>query len=335
MALAASQAAQGDYSASLNTYGEILKTDPLDRSALDGQLNAAMLWTENFSVLVPEGAQASDVAGPQLDRILTTLEAGLARTQGPRAADIQAHLGWAHWLNQHIAAREFGSAAETTFRAALATDPQNAYAHAMLGNWLLQTGGDFAEAVQHFRTAVATGKARPFVRQLQIGGLLSHDDAASRAELFRVASQMRTDSEPLESDSRRRIVDFCCNPTLASHAELTASLSAVGPDDAWQTYVWLDNVQREGSDAALQALTRSFIQANLLEIGGKRRTLSHIFVSSRHSWRSSQDRSKTLWTRLSCGCSTSREVRTSPRLGSLSRDFSSLQPCVLSGCSDP
>jgi Tfp pilus assembly protein PilF len=269
LVLAQSQAAQGNYSASLDTYGDLLKTDPLDRSAQDGQLNTAMLWTENFSVLVPEGGDASAVAGPQLDRILTTLESGLAHANGPRTADIQAHLGWAHWLNQHIAAREFGSAAETNFRAALASDPQNVYAHAMLGNWLLQTGGDFADAVQHFRTAVATGNARPFVRRLQIGGLVSHDDEASRAELFTVANQMRTGSEPLDSDSRRRIADFCCNPGLTSHSELVASLSAVSTNEAWQTYVWLDDVQPEGSDATLQALTRSFIQANLLEIGGK------------------------------------------------------------------
>jgi len=270
LVLAQSQAAQGDYAVSLDTYGDLLRTDPLDRSAQEGQLNTAMLWTENFSVLVPEGGKASDVAGPQLDRILTTLESGLARTEGPQKADIQAHLGWARWLNQHIAAREFDSAAETNFRAALVSDPQNVYAHAMLGNWLLQTGGDFGEAVQHFTAAVATGKARPFVRRLQIGGLLSHDEDASRPELFRVANQMRSSSEPLDSDSRRRIVDFCCNPTLNSHTVIAASLSAVDPDNAWQTYVWLDEAQGGGSDAALQTLTRSFIQANLLEIGGKR-----------------------------------------------------------------
>jgi len=270
LGLAASQAAQGAYSAALDTYDEVLKSDPLDRSALDGELNEAMLWTENFSVIVPEGGSASDAAGPALDRMMATLEAGMTRAQGSRRADVQAHLGWAHWLNQHIAEREFGSAAEDHLRAALAADPNNVYAHAMLGNWLLQTGGDVGEAVQHLEAAVATGQARPFVRRLEVGGLLSRDQAGSRAELFRVANQMRTGNEPLDADARRRIMNFCCDPMLTSHAELAASLAAVGPDDAWNTYLWLDNLPKEGADARAQAWMRRFIQANLLEIRGER-----------------------------------------------------------------
>ncbi|HEX4036751.1 MAG TPA: hypothetical protein VHX37_01720 [Acidobacteriaceae bacterium] len=270
LAAAATQAEGGDYSTALDGYAAILKNNPADQTALDGELDAATEWTENFRVSVPEGGKASDAAGPDLDRILATLEAGLARTKGSRKADVQAHLGWAHWLNQRIAEREFGSAAETNLRDALATDPKNAYAHAMLGNWLLQTGGDFSEAVEHFHTAVATGHARPFIRQLEVGGLLSRDNGAGRAELFRVADQMRAGNEPLDRDDRRRIMNFCCDPMLAPHGELTASLAAVGPEDAWNTYLWLDDSPKEGPDEQMQGWTRRFIQANLLEIGGER-----------------------------------------------------------------
>ncbi len=101
-----------------------------------------MEWAENFHVLAAEGQKSEDLAAPRLRQILSTLEAGLARTngQGTSAADILAHLGWAHWLNQKIAYQEFGSAAEQGMRKALTLEPSSVYANAMLGNWLLQTG---------------------------------------------------------------------------------------------------------------------------------------------------------------------------------------------------
>ena len=75
---------------------------------------------------------------------------------GTAAADVQAHLGWAHWLNQHVAEREFppNAAAERNFRAALATDPSNVYANAMLGNWMTITVEVSTEAVEHFNSAI-------------------------------------------------------------------------------------------------------------------------------------------------------------------------------------
>jgi hypothetical protein len=267
--LAEVQAARGDYAASLQTCGDLLKANPLDRAALDDQLNAAMLWTENFSVVVPEGGNATDSAAPALDQIFAILESGLSRAPGTRAADIQAHLGWAHWLNQRIAEREFGSAAEQNFRAALALDPHNVYANAMLAGWMLQTGGSVSDAAQPFALALATGKARPFVRGLQIGGYLSSDGPGARAELMRAASDMRKNGEPLDSDLRRRILDFCCDPAYIGHEQLVEALSAVSADNAWSTYLWLETGGSGASDAADQALRGGFIQATLLEISGK------------------------------------------------------------------
>jgi tetratricopeptide (TPR) repeat protein len=268
-ALAETQSTQGDYQASVESYGAILKSDPLNHTALEDQLNTAMLWAENFSVLVPEGQSATQPGGRALDEMMPILESGLTRSKGERAADVQAHLGWAHWLNQHIAEREFGPAAEQNFRAALGTDPGNVYANAMLGNWMLQNGGDFSAAVQHLRAAASTGKARPFVRQLQIGGLLGYDQTGSRAELVRVANAMRTGSEPMIPDDKRRIFAFCYDVVVTSHAELAESLSAVSTHDAWLTYLWLEGSGSAGSSDPLRALTHDFILANLLEISGQ------------------------------------------------------------------
>lgn len=263
MSIAQSQFRQGDYQASVQSYADILKADPLYGPALDQQLQSTMLWVENFQT---SGA----VVAPQLDQIITILEAGLARTKGAQAADVEAHLGWAHWLNQHVAEREFppNAAAERDYRSALAADPSNAYANAMLGNWLTQNGGSLPEAIQHFNSAVATGKARPFVRMLQLAGLKNRDEPGSRAALMKALNDMRKSGEPLDDDTKHRILDFCCDPGVTDHAELTESLSAVSAPDAWQTYLWLDDRQDAGNDAKYQQLVHDFIAANLAEISG-------------------------------------------------------------------
>ena len=273
MALAQAQTKQGEYQAAVATCAEILKTDPLNRPTLDQQLDTTMLWAEDFHVLGREGQSAGDSAGPQLDEIMSILVAGLARSSGTRAADVQAHLGWAHWLNHHIAAREFGHAAEENFRAALTADPSNVYANAMLGNWMLQNGGDFNEAIRHFDVALSTGKARPFVRMLKIGGLIHLDRPGARAELVRVANEMHKSGEPLDEEYKSRILGFCFDPVVTDQKELRESLTAVSADDAWSTYLWLDDNPEE---AGAHALVHQFIQANLMEISGRRReSLDH------------------------------------------------------------
>ena len=158
-----------------------------------------MLWLQHFRVLVGEGQKAEDLAGPVLARLKTVLEAELARTNGgdARAADILAHLGWAHWLNEKIAFKEFDGA-ERMFRQALAIDAANVFANAMMGNWLLQTHGDSAAAMRHFHTALATGKERPLVRSLQLGGLVYNNDPGMHAELAKALNDMRKNNEPLE-----------------------------------------------------------------------------------------------------------------------------------------
>jgi tetratricopeptide (TPR) repeat protein len=270
MALAQTQAKQGEYQEAIQTYADILKTESSYRPAIDQQLNTAMLWVENFSVLARGDQNAPGLAAPALDQIMVILDSGLTRAKGSQTADVLAHIGWAHWLNQHIAEREFGSTAERNFRAALASDPSNVYANAMLGNWMLQTGGSFTEAIQHFETAISTGDVRPYVRRLQLGGLTYHDITGARAELFKVANDMRRRSEPLEQENKRRILAFCCDPAITDHAKLVESLSAVPGDQAWKTYLWLDDRQEESPLESTQLLIRDFIEANLLEISGKR-----------------------------------------------------------------
>jgi hypothetical protein len=226
-----------------------------------------MGWLENFHVLVPEGGKVEQLAGPGLDEILPVMDAALARSggKGSRAADVLAHTGWWHWLNQKIAQREFGQAAERDLRKALEIDPANVYAHAMLGNLLMQNGGKTAEALRHFRSASETGKARPFVHDLQLGVLSYPNDSESRLALIRLANEMRRDGEPLDERMRRRILS-AFNPTVNTADEITEALKAVSPGDMRATYDWLDSASTE----TYQRAQRGFIHASILEIEGKR-----------------------------------------------------------------
>ena len=301
MALAEAQAEQGDYQASVATYGEILKEDSTYRPALDLQLSTAELWIENFHAIAPEGQDTSTTAVAQLDQIMPILDGGLARSKGSQAADVQAHIGWAHWLNEKIAEREFGAAAEQNLRAALKLDPHNVYANAMLGNWILQNDGDFGEAMHDFDVAAATGKVRPFVRQFELGGLRYLDKKGARAAQVRVANDMRKNGEPLDDEYKSRILSFCFDPIVTDRGELTEALSAVPPDEAWKTYLWLDDNPHQED----HIMVHEFIRANLLEVSGdkagslaKFRTLQQELKNADGSMKSSVDAAVT---RLSHG----------------------------------
>ena len=271
LAVAESQAKRGEYELAVATYQDIRKKNPRSQQAADGQVDATMRWVENFSVLTHEGEKATDLAAPKLDAILPILDAGLARAKGQRAADILAHIGWVHWLNWHIAEREFGPAAEQSFRHALEIDSSNVYANAMLGNWLLQNHRSLPEAFSHFATAVQSGKERPWVRTMQLGGLIYNDAPQARTELVRVVNDMRKNNESLDEEDKSRILGYNYNLAAYHSEELSATLSTVTPDDSWATYQWLDDAENtDASDIRMQQWRRAYIHANILELSGKK-----------------------------------------------------------------
>jgi len=262
---AEAQAEQTEYESAFESYQQILQLDSGNKAAQDGQLDAAMRWLENFHVLAPEGQKAEDIAAPRLAQLKGVLEAGLARTTGKdtRAADILAHLGWAHYMNEKIAFKEFGNA-ERYFQQALAIAPTNVYGSAFLGNWLLQTGGDRAQALSHFQTALATHQERSLVRSMQLGGLYLNEAPGMRGELVKALNEMRVNHEPLDRSLQGRL-SYLYSSTVSTAAELREVLTAVPVEDAWKTYLWL-HPERPGDTT----VERDFVQANLTEISGDR-----------------------------------------------------------------
>jgi hypothetical protein len=280
LATAQTQTKLSEYEAAYRTCTQAVQVAPASRSALDQQVDAAMLWLENYSVLTREGQSVQDIAAPQLAELMTVLDAGLARASGnvARSADILAHIGWAHWLNRHIAEKEFGPAAEQAFRQALAMQATNVYANSMLGNWLIQNGGSLTEAVGHFSSALATGQQRPLVRKLQLGGMIYNDAAGVPREAVRALNDMRKNDEPLDEEYKRRFLSFDFR-IGSDDAQLKATLAAVPPDEAWQTYLWLDDAPNGDGNDVLRQLRRDFIQATLLELQGKKNEATTAFTT--------------------------------------------------------
>jgi tetratricopeptide (TPR) repeat protein len=262
---ARTQADQTEYESAFESYVQILQLDSGNKAAQDGLADAAMRWLENFHVVAPEGQKPEEVAAAQLAQLKGVLEAGLARSSAKdaRAADILAHLGWAHYMNEKIAFKEFGNA-ERYFHQALSIAPTNVYGSAFLGNWLLQTGGDRAQALSNFRTALATNQERSLVRNMQLGGLYLNDAPGLRAELVKALNEMRVNQEPLDKSLQGRL-SYLYSATVSTPAELREVLTAVPLDDAWKTYLWL-NPKRPGDSS----IEHDFVHANLTEISGDR-----------------------------------------------------------------
>lgn len=163
-------------------------------------------------------------------------QALVAGASGPRAADLRAHLGWADrlvWIDD----RDPSIDPTPHFVQALALDANNAYAHAMWAFWLLaRQPGSSALALQHFELAQQSGRHRPFVRALQLGSLVTHDELG--AEAIRVLNHMRLGQERLEPDRLPRIWSRLYGG--AYREDVAAQLlRALPPAEGLQTFLWL------------------------------------------------------------------------------------------------
>jgi hypothetical protein len=136
------------------------------------------------------------------DAVTPSLDRALLNARGSRRADLLAHLGWATFLRSRDGVPGDPAA---RYREALAIDPGNVYANAMLGHWLMWTGSNVESAREPFAAALAAaGDKRLFVRRLQLAALNNRGSAAD-AEMLRVADDMRQRGEPLESSVADRL----------------------------------------------------------------------------------------------------------------------------------
>jgi tetratricopeptide (TPR) repeat protein len=252
------QQQRADYPAAFESFKHAVELDPIDREAQHREAQAAMLWLENVHA---REVSFTDIA----NRLLPVLDKSLSQTEGSATADLLAHIGWANFLRYRDGSRE-GISIEETYQKALSIDSGNVYAHAMWGHWILWQHGNLQQAKEHFSAALASGRARPYVRRLQVSALHDASGPETVSELLRVADEMRKKGESLEPAQRNMLFEDIFVYNLGHHDEFINELSALKDEDVEATYDWLNSEQ----DGERRRLMRSFVVASLGEIAGHR-----------------------------------------------------------------
>ncbi len=208
LAVGKEQQGAGDYPAAWASFEQALNSadEGGQIAKLIGRLDAerqqirkaqedlAMLWLEDLRVA--QGQKFADI----VDKLVPVLDRGVASTSGVRKADLLAHVGWAYFLKTRDGPGNMN--AEQYYRQALKMDSANPYAHAHWGHWILWKGGNPEEAMRHFSAAVSSGRARPYVRMIQLAALRNSRSERTDGEFLRVVNDMRKNNEQIDARTR-------------------------------------------------------------------------------------------------------------------------------------
>jgi hypothetical protein len=192
------------------------------------------------------------------DTVTPALDQALVKAEGQRRADILAHLGWATFLRLRDGISGDPAA---RYQEALAIDPGNPYANAMLGHWLMWRGGTIQAARERFETALARGGAsRPFVRRFQIAALMNRIGDAD-GELLRVANSMREQDEPLTPRTAGYLYSLYMRRYGPNAGTKRAAEDTLPPATSLAVYEWVLKMDDESDRAvAVNAYIRSALQ---------------------------------------------------------------------------
>ena len=167
-------------------------------SVRTAQEDLAMAWLQTWR-------PPARPAAPLPEALVPTLAAGAAAASGARRADLLAHLGWEAALRSGPGGEDASDAApDSFFRQAVEADPSNPYAHAHWGHWLAwqQKPG---EANARFDAALASGRARPYVRAVQLAAWLLHDSLSFGTAYIAAVADMVRNGEPVDAAVRDRL----------------------------------------------------------------------------------------------------------------------------------
>jgi tetratricopeptide (TPR) repeat protein len=252
--------AQGhDYRSAWQTLEQAAQADPKSAAVRDAQETLAMDWLEN--IRVGENERFSDIAA-KLDPVLTR---GVAAKKGPRQADLLAHLGWSYFLRSREGAAGLDPAA--TYAEATKKDPNNPYAQAMWGHWILWNHGDAAEASRHFAAALSSNRERGYVRGLELSALLNLHNEQGDEEIVRVVNGIRKEQGSVDPEMKHQIFNLYDFEVLASNGGNARFLNAVPAAEHVATFRWLfDSLDPNGSEG----LRRTSYLSVLEEAAGQR-----------------------------------------------------------------
>lgn len=222
----------GSHAVAWKQFETIVAARPGDEVVRTAREDCGMRWLREARV-----AGDKETFGALVAPIQPVLAQGLAAARGERRADLAAHLGWADFLRGRDGAATGDPAA--LYKAALADDAGNVYAHTMWAHWRVWNGARIDEAVrQHFEAAAKGARERPWLRRMQFSVAMLRGELNGYA--LEVLNQMRAAGEQPDTSQRdlvwRRLIDW---GLPAPEAEREALLGFLSPADALATFEWL------------------------------------------------------------------------------------------------
>ena len=221
-----------DHALAWQRYEDAIARYPEVPSLRVAREDCGMRWLRE--IRVREGKETfTDI----VNRVLPVLAEGAAGAKGQRAADLRAHMGWASFLRRREGVG--GLDPQAQYEKALADDPSNVFAHAMWAHNILFRGRPVETARQHFDSALASGRERPYVRELQFAALLNSMESPAQIEAARVASEMRKSAEPINERLRERLWTYVYNAGLLSESRRASFMAGMRDPDGPSTFRWL------------------------------------------------------------------------------------------------
>jgi tetratricopeptide (TPR) repeat protein len=254
------QESSGNFSGAWASLEKASQIDPSNGGVRRKQEDLAMVWLESGRPGV--GSKFTELA----DKVTPALSRAATSENRVRRADAFAHMGWADFLRSRDGVG--GVDSDLSYRRSLAEDPANPYANAMLGHWTLWRGGRLEDARRYFAAALASNRAREFVRGLQLSALLNSHAEEAEDEAIRVANEIRKSGEKpndaLTDVARDRL--FSVYYARIAPTPRREFLSAVPPAEHLATFQWLFSAMPLDSSKSLQ---RDYWQAMLEEAAGQ------------------------------------------------------------------
>lgn len=222
----------GSHAVAWRQFETMAGSRPGDEAVRTAREDCGMRWLREARV-----AGEKETFGALVAPIQPVLAQGMASARGQRRADLAAHVGWADFLRSRDGVA--GGDPPALYKAALADDAGNVYAHSMWAHWAVWHGGRLDEAVrQHFEAAAKSNRDRPWLRRMQFAVAMLRGELNGYA--LEVLNQMRAAGEQPDPTQRdlvwRRLIDW---GLPASEPEREVLLGFVAPADLLATFEWL------------------------------------------------------------------------------------------------
>lgn len=273
----------GDFAGAWDSIGRAVALNPQSNEARDAQVHIAMNWIREISIREGETFSA------KLRPLTECLRASIDRAKGNVPADIYAHLGWADFVRQ-VKEGMTSLKPEDSFTSAIARDAANPFAHAMSGYILAYRHRPLHKITPNFALALRANRERAYVQQMHVQALLVARSDEAIMELVRIADEMRSKSEPLSLEWRKRILfEAYFGSRLNEEAKL---LKLLPPAQHLLTFEWLltDLDLEQNPDYA-------YFQARLTEATGDDATAVELYRKLLEKDISSADRAKAALAR--------------------------------------